>query len=112
MGEQQKPGFNFEREDIEKNKVMAILAYILFLIPLLAVKDSPFSKFHTNQGLILFIAAIIINIVGYVLPFIGWLIILPFGNLFVLILAIIGIINAANGTAKPLPLIGNFTLLK
>ena len=37
-------------KDIEKNKIMAVLAYIIFLIPLLAAKDSPFAKFHTNQG--------------------------------------------------------------
>ena len=50
----------FDAADIEKNKLMAVLAYIIFLIPLLAAKDSPFAKYHTNQGLVLFLAAIIL----------------------------------------------------
>lgn len=102
----------FTKEDIEQNKVMAILAYILFLIPMLAAKESPFAKFHTNQGLLVFLAAIAINIVGAIIPFIGWLLILPLGNLAVFILAIMGIINAANGKAKKLPIIGNIEILK
>ncbi len=102
----------FTKEDIEQNKIMAILAYILFLIPMLAAKESPFAKFHTNQGLLVFLAALAINIVGAIIPIIGWLLILPLGNLAVFILAIMGIINAANGKAKKLPIIGNIEILK
>jgi len=102
----------FEKDDIENNKVMALLAYIIFLVPLLAAKESKFAMFHTNQGLILFLCAVAVNIVGGIVPIVGWLIILPLGNLFVFILAIIGIINAAKGEAKPLPLIGGIKILK
>jgi uncharacterized membrane protein len=38
--------------------------------------------------------------------------VLPLGNLFVFIVWIIGIINAAKGEKKPLPLIGKFEILK
>lgn len=102
----------FEPEDIEKNKLMAVLAYIIFLVPLLAAKESKFAMFHTNQGLVLFLAAIAVNVVGGIVPIIGWFIILPIGNLLIFILAIIGIINAAKGEAKQLPLIGGITILK
>lgn len=111
--------------DVEKNKVMGILAYlgILWLVPLLAAKDSPFAKYHCNQGLVLFLASIagwIVNIIlGMVLVFIpvlGWILmfLLHFGLIIaILVLAVMGIINAANGVCKPLPLIGNrFTLIK
>jgi len=108
---EQVPNQMFEKEDIEKNKGMAILAYIIFLIPLLAAKDSKFAMYHTNQGLVLFLLALAVNVVGGIMPFIGWLIILPLGNLFVVVLAILGIINAAKGEAKPLPIIGGFMLL-
>lgn len=111
MSEQNNQNLEFSKEDIEQNKVMALLAYIIFFIPLLAAKDSPFARYHANQGLILFITSVIINIAGAIIPFIGWLIILPFGNIFVLILIILGIVNAANGKAKPLPLIGKFKIL-
>lgn len=108
---EQVPSQMFEKEDIEKNKAMAILAYIIFLIPLLAAKDSKFAMYHANQGLVLFLVGLAVNVVGGIVPFIGWFVILPFGNLFVVVLVILGIINAAKGEAKPLPLIGGIKLL-
>lgn len=101
---------NFTQEDIAQNKVMAVLAYIIFLIPLLAAKESPFARYHTNQGLVLFLAGIAVMFVG-IIPIIGWLIAL-IAPLFITILAVIGIINAAGGKAKELPVIGKFQILK
>lgn len=101
-----------EQEDAEKNKVMGILAYIIFFIPLLAAKESKFAMYHANQGLVLFLSAIAVNIAGSIIPIIGWFIILPLGNLAVLVLAVIGIINSAKGEMKPLPLIGGISIIK
>ena len=98
-------------EDVEKNKVMAILAYIIFLIPLLAAKESKFAMYHANQGLVLFLTAVVITVVGSILPIVGFFI-LTIGSLGILALAILGIINAANGEAKPLPVIGGINILK
>lgn len=115
MGNQQQG--EYTQEDISKNKVMAIIAYlsILVIVPILAAKDSKFARFHANQGLILFIASvgysIIYSILGSFLPTFLMMII-SLCSLGLLVLAIIGIINAANGQAKELPLIGNFTILK
>ena len=100
----------YDAQDIEKNKVMAVLAYILFFIPLLAAKDSKFARFHTNQGLVLFLGGIIASFVA-VIPVIGW-IIAPIAGLVITVLAVIGIINALNGKAKELPVIGKFKILK
>ena len=100
----------YDAQDIEKNKVMAILAYILFFIPLLAAKDSKFARFHTNQGLVLFLGGIIASVVA-VIPVIGW-IVAPIAGLVITVLAIIGILNALNGRAKELPVIGKFKILK
>lgn len=102
---------SFEVDDIEKNKVMAVLAYIIFLVPLLAAKDSKFAMYHTNQGLVLFLFAVAVNIIGGIVPFVGWFVILPIGNLLIFVLAILGIINAAKGEAKPLPLVGGIKIL-
>lgn len=111
--------------DVEKNKVMACLAYIgiLVLVPLLAAKESPFARYHTNQGLILVIATIIAGIAIGILSFIAAFI--PFVGLCFsciaplvflagwLTLVIIGILNAVNGRMKPLPVIGTlFTIIK
>lgn len=111
--------------DVEKNKVFGILAYlgILWLVPLLAAKDSPFARYHCNQGLVLFLAAIgawianiVLDMVLVFIPFLGWflMVVLHIGLILgILALAVIGIINAANGVCKPLPVIGNrFTLIK
>ena len=41
------------KEDVEKNKTMAILAWFIFFLPLLTdAKDSKFAKFHANQSLL------------------------------------------------------------
>ncbi|NLZ28776.1 MAG: zinc ribbon domain-containing protein, partial [Firmicutes bacterium] len=85
---------------------MAILAYILFFIPLIAARDSRFAIYHANQGLILFITGIALGIalriISYILfsllPFAFWGLFTTLSSLLsltILALAIIGIINAA-----------------
>lgn len=104
-----------DKADAEKNKLMAIVGYIipiLFFVPLITeAKNSPFAKFHANQQLVLLIAAIAVNVVGSVIPFLGWFIILPLGSIALLVLAIMGVINAAKCEVKPLPVIGGFKIL-
>ena len=98
-------------EDVENNKTMAGLAYLLFFLPLLACPESRYAKFHANQALILLIAAIAGNVVLGIIPIIGWLLI-PIYGIGVLILGIMGLVNGFGGKAKELPLIGKFTILK
>ncbi len=91
-----------------KNTAMAIIAYIIFFVPLLTeAKNDPFVKYHVKQGLVLFIGAIIVWFIKQVFPVIGW-IISPLFSIAILIFIIIGIINAVNGVKKPLPFIGSF----
>lgn len=86
-----------------KNTGMAIVAYFLFFVPLLTdAKNDPFVKYHVKQGLVLFIAGIIAGFVSW-FPIIGWII-----GILVFVDWIIGIVNAANGQEKPIPLIGQF----
>jgi len=101
--------------DIERNKVMAIVGYllpILFFVPMLAETKSPFGMFHAKQQLNLLLAAIVVNVVGGIIPFLGWFIILPLGSLAVFVIAIIGLIGAAKGEMKQLPVIGGFQIIK
>ncbi len=113
----------FDKEDIDKNKIMAILAYFgpLVLIPILMAKESKFARYHSNQGLVLLVALIIYSVAYGILSSvalaISWTLysiisILGFVSILFSILAIIGIINAANGRAKELPIIGKYKLLK
>lgn len=98
---------------------MGVLAYlgILVLIPIFAAKESPFARYHANQGLTLCIIEVAWGIVSAilsaifvavyvpgiltVLSIIGWLLSIGF-----LALAIIGIVNVCNKQMKPLPVIG------
>ena len=109
----------FDKQDIEQNKIMALLAYLswLVLIPLIAAKDSKFARFHCNQGIVLAIAEIIVGIVCGILsiiPYVGWIftILGSVVGLCAFILSILGIINAVNGKAKELPIVGKFRILK
>jgi len=92
----------------EKNTGMAIVAYILFFIPLLTeAKNDPFVKYHVKQGLLLFIGWVAIGIVDYILPWQPWIMIRLL-NVALFVLMIIGIMNAVKGEKKPLPLVGQF----
>lgn len=113
----------YDAGDIARNRVFAILAYFgpLVFIPMFAVKGSKYARFHANQGLTLLIAygaygiayailAVIIAMISSKLTFILTLFSLV-GVLFT-VLSVIGVINAASGKAKELPIIGKFKLLK
>ena len=108
-------------KDAQDNKVMAILAYvgILVLVPIFAAKESPFARYHANQGILLCIASmaigIVVSILFMILVFISpALAMISYLLTFIIpVLAVIGIINAVKGEAKPLPIIGNlFTIIK
>jgi uncharacterized membrane protein len=121
------PGvFVADAADVEQNKIFGILSYLpplLFLVGLFAARQSKFAMYHCNQGLVLTLAAIAVGIANMILgmilvfiPFLGWFLMTVLNlGIFVgiLVLVVMGIINAANGVCKPLPLIGNrFTLVK
>lgn len=110
------------QEDIEQNKIMAVLAYlgILVLVPLFAAKDSPYARFHANQGLVFFIASIIWNaairivqlMISGIFHGFFYAIILNIANIVILVFMITGIVNAVRGEEKELPLIGHYRILK
>ncbi len=110
---------SFDKGDIEKNKNISILAYLswLVIIPLLTAKESPFARYHCNQGLVLAIAeiaaSVVLGLLGMI-PKVGWIFGILNGLLWILcvVLAILGIVNAANGKAKELPLVGGVRILK
>jgi uncharacterized membrane protein len=88
----------------DKNTGMAVVAYILFFIPLLTeAKNDPFVKYHVKQGLVLFLAWVAVSAVSMVI----W--ILSILNLGLIILLVLGILNAVHGKEEPLPLIGQFS---
>ena len=83
--------------------------WILFLVPLLAAKNSKFARFHANQGLVLFICSVVLGILAAI-PIVKYVAMLL--EVVALVLAIIGIVNVLNGKAKELPIIGGIKLIK
>ena len=80
--------------------VLAYITWIGFLIAYFA-GDRQGARFHLNQGLV-------VNLFGLLsaVPLVG-----KIWSVFILICAIIGIINASNGENKEVPLIGGIKLL-
>jgi uncharacterized membrane protein len=93
-------------EDVEKAKGTAWLSYlwILWLVPLLTLKDNAFAKFHVKQGIVLTIYGLAVGIVGGLIPFLGWFIVAPVGSIILVVLCIMGIINSLGGKYWKCPL--------
>lgn len=124
----------FDRTDISDNKVFALLSYIgiLVIVPLIAAPKSKFARFHANQGLVLLIGEVaygtvrgvllgVLKVLRHITPFGGalfgsvyWIVNIITGllSLVFFVFAIIGIINAAQGKAKELPVVSRFTIIK
>ncbi len=93
-------------DEVEKAKGTAWLSYlgILWLVPLLTLKENAFAKFHVKQGIVLTIYGFAVGIVGGAIPFLGWFIIAPVGSIILLVLAIMGIVNSLGGKYWRCPL--------
>lgn len=108
----------FAPDDIEQNKLYAILATfpILFWVPIAVKGDSAYGKFYANQGLTELILAVVLNICNAILsailgliPFLGGLLAAIIGlacGLIIIASWLFLFVNALNGKAKPLPLVG------
>lgn len=103
----------FPAEDINRGKTIAILSYCTLIGWVIAIimhqsDKTRFGAFHIRQGLGLLIfgvgSILVITMLGWILWFL-WILV-PVIQLTVLIFLILGIINAAGGHAKKLPLIG------
>ena len=127
--------------DVQQSKGIAWLSYmgLLFLIPMFVRRQSDYTRFHVKQGVTLFavelaygvtygILMAIINAIfpgHYTYSYLYYLpsyyvhssvynvfsFLLGLGYIFFLVVAIIGIVNAATGKRKELPLIGKIPWL-
>lgn len=96
-GPQQQPSSGISAQ------ATAILSYFGLLLWLIAylVGDKQGAKFHLNQALVLHLFAFL----GFI-PFIGWL-----WGLFILVCDVMGIVYAAQGVNKEVPLLGKIRIL-
>ncbi len=88
-----------------KNRVLAALSYlsILWLLPRFLCSDDAFARYHSRQGLVLFVFGIVSDAVSAAFPGIGWVF-----SLFRIYCIYKGMNNALNDRAEPLPYIGQF----
>ncbi len=101
---------------------MAVLSYIgpLVFIPIFAAKNSGYARFHANQGLVLLLLEAAWSIIHAIIDELCaphffsalWASVLNIVNLAFIALMIFGIVNAASGCAKRLPVIGSIILIK
>jgi uncharacterized membrane protein len=102
------------QNNVDNGKTTAIVSYITIIGWLIAYfamhqpKKTSLGSFHLRQTLLLFICAIVYQIVVMIItmavPAIGM--ILSLVGLVFLVLWIMGLIAAINGEEKPMPLIG------
>jgi len=102
------------KNDEGERKLFAFLGVFLtvigFIIALATKKDDDYVMFYAKQGLVLFIAWIIVWAVSFIflfIPFLGWLIMAVL-YLGIVLLWVIGMIYSVSGEKKEIPLIGNF----
>src|SRR3989338_6937274 len=100
----QPPLTEADKKDIEEHKVLACIVYIgiLFLVPLLAAKQSKFAQYHAKQGLLLFAVEMVISML---LRFsvLGNLL-----NLVLVVISAIAIYETYQGKYWELPLVGQY----
>lgn len=113
----------FDSADIAENRMAAALAYVglLVLVPLYAAKGSAFARYHARQGIVLIIVSAAYSIANGMLAAavlaVSWRLyfILRITRLMGLafpVLAVTGIVNAVNGKAKELLVIGKIRLFR
>lgn len=104
-----------DANDVANNKIMAVLAYLswLVLVPIFAAKDSKFARFHVNQGLNLAVVELalwilsailgVIPVINVIFGIVSWI-----ANIILFVFSIMGIVNAAKGEEKELPIVGKY----
>lgn len=115
----------FSPEDIQKSKIVCGISYlwILFFLPVVAIPESKFGRFHANQSLLLLFANIIISfvlsMVVNIINFITFSLLSPLTGLVVglvncvfFVLIIICLLTAVAGKAYELPIIGGIRIIK
>lgn len=98
-----------EHKDVsEKKMLIGVLSYISILVvaAYLMGKDDPSTHFHIKQGVVLFVIEIATWVILTMIPFLFP--ILALVHIGLVVLAIIGIINALRTKEKELPLVGGF----
>ena len=94
------------KNDVKEGKVVVILLWIIWIVGLIwylvdeKMRKNTFVKYWLKQWLILLIASVAVSIVGSVIPFVGWFIVLPIGSIILVVFWVIGLVNIIKGVEK------------
>ena len=129
---------SFDKKEVEAGKGMAVLAYIIALIPYFAEKKNKYVRFHAVQGMNILIIAVGYSIIASIISsiitgaltggclnywyastgtcnpglagtisFILWI-----PSMLIGIINIMGLVYAATGKAKEVPILGKVRIIK
>ncbi|KKW32358.1 MAG: hypothetical protein UY76_C0031G0002 [Candidatus Uhrbacteria bacterium GW2011_GWA2_52_8d] len=99
------------QQDMQEDRLIAAIGYlgILCLLPLLLKKDSAFAQHHGKQGLAILIVWLALW-VGMIVPILGQ-IVWTLGSIALIILIILGMVNALQGRRWDMPILGKYAKL-
>ena len=95
--------------DKKTTDVVAYLTWVGLIIAFI-IGDREKSKFHINQSLVIWLVGTVSGMLAWI-PLLGTLISVV-GGIFCFICWFIGLIGAIQGTENPVPVLGQFKLLK
>ncbi len=102
----------FDPADAEKNRFLAALCYLNFIfiiIALLLEPNSKFLRFHINQSILLYVAAMAAAVV-MIVPIVGW-IAGTIVSVAVVVFTVMGIVRAIKRKAIDTPIIGKYVIV-
>lgn len=103
----------FNDNDISKNSIFAIFAYLLpflFFLPYVSDNNSAYCKFHSNQSFLWLITLIILSILCFiigVIPIVGFIVKRIIFPITILAIDLAFILGSIKGKAYRLPFIGS-----
>lgn len=98
---------------VGEDRTVAILGYLTIIGFIVALvlhgsKKTALGTYHLRQCLGLILTFLALGVVGFIMafiPFVGWLVMMALW-LGLLVLWVVGLIAAANGQTKPVPVLG------
>lgn len=99
-----------DNSSLNEGKNIAIIAYITLIGLIIAFvqngeKKNSFAAYHIRQSLGLICTSFALALVN-IIPILGWIVSI-LGVIFIMVLWVIGLLNAVNGKEKPIPVLGN-----
>ena len=95
-------------------KIMAIACYVVglpaIILSFIFLRDKKYVMSHANNGLVIMIFGVGIATLAWI-PILGWLG-APVVSVFLIVVSIIGIVNAAKGLIYTMPILGGIRILK